>query len=110
MPKKIALTAEQEQLMIKLFSTVPRDIGNARRRPKNSIKPIIHELQRHGVTLCEDSIRRRATALGLIEPVGAKYIPRTITQMWSRPCMLCKSTLQRPKNQYICNTCSGRAS
>ena len=109
MPKKIALTQEQEQLMRTLFQNVQRDIGSARRRPKNSIKPIVRELQRHGVTLCEDSIRRRATALGLIEPVGGKYVPRVIVKMWNRPCMFCKDTTSRPKNQYICNPCAGKS-
>ena len=94
--------------MRRLFANVPRDIGSARRRAKNSIKPIIAELQRSGVNLCEDTIRRRATALGLIEPVGAKYVPRNVNPTWTRPCMFCRSDAPRPRNQYICNSCSGR--
>ena len=37
---------------------------------------------------------------------GSKYAiaPETIT--WNRPCMKCKSTETRPKNQYICDTCT----
>jgi transcription initiation factor IIE alpha subunit len=105
MPKKLALTDEQEDLMINLFKTVPPDIGSARRRPKNSIKPIIAKLREAGVTLCEDSIRRRAARLGLIEPVGAKYVPTIQAKRWKRPCMRCKDTKSRPVNQYMCDKC-----
>lgn len=108
MPKKLSLTPDQEQVMIRLFRTVPEPVTGARRRPKNSIKQIITELRTHGVHMCEDTIRRKAVQLGLMEPVGAKYIPRIPTSHWSRPCMVCKTTTSRPKGQYICDGCKGR--
>lgn len=110
MPKKITLSNEQEQLMRNLFSSVDFSIGGDRRRPKGTIKPIIDRLHQAGVTLCEDSIRRRATAMGLMEPVGAKYIPRdpAKSDKWKRPCMNCGDTKARPRGLYLCEPCRRR--
>jgi len=94
--------------MIQLFARIPSDIGSARRRPKNTIKPILSALREAGVTLCEDSIRRRAVRLGLMEANGAKYVAPLPKRMWTRPCMICKSTSLRPVNQYVCDVCKGR--
>ena len=37
---------------------------------------------------------------------GSKYAIAPETLMWTRPCITCKSTISRPKNQYICDNCT----
>jgi hypothetical protein len=60
---------------------------------------------------CVDTLKRILVRHGIVDFGGAKYCvadrshrPKT----WNRPCMRCKSTASRPRNQYICDTCHGR--
>lgn len=57
--------------------------------------------------VCVDTFKRKLVKLGLKEFDGAKFVPpRDFTaSFWSRPCIRCKSTNLRPKNQYICSKC-----
>lgn len=55
---------------------------------------------------CIDTVKRLLMRLGLQVFSGAKYQTRPTLPMWSRPCMSCGSTSQRPRNQYRCDDCS----
>lgn len=94
--------------MRRLFASVEYSVPANTRRRKGTIKPIIDALQADGLNLCEDTIRRHAVKLGLIEPVGAKYVPRNRIDRWNRPCMRCGSTASRPKGLYFCDPCRER--
>ncbi len=57
--------------------------------------------------MCVDTLKRKLHQQGIIEFEGAKY-QRPIEEFvltWNRPCMRCKCTESRPKNQYICGRC-----
>ena len=56
---------------------------------------------------CIDTAKRILHRNDIIHFDGAKYEKRRDhdLKMWSRPCMGCKSTDPRPKNQYFCDTC-----
>jgi hypothetical protein len=109
MPKRIQISQRHEDLMRRLFASVEYSVPGQARRKKGTIKPIITALQADGLDLCEDTIRRYAVKLGLIEPVGAKYIPRTKIDKWTRPCMRCGNDEPRPKGLYLCDSCRERA-
>ena len=57
--------------------------------------------------VCVDTFKRKLVKLGLKEFDGAKFVPpRDFNALyWRRPCIRCKRTDRRPKNQYICSKC-----
>jgi len=60
-------------------------------------------IQSAGYDLHEDTIRKIAVSLDLIESRGDKYQPSAQRpQVWSRPCMNCGCTKPRPRNLYMC--------
>lgn len=58
--------------------------------------------------VCEDTIRRILHRTGILKFDGAKFHTLTPTNLWERPCISCKSTTPRPRNQYFCNACKER--
>ena len=60
---------------------------------------------------CVDTLKRILVREGLQEFDGAKYqVKRAHDQdMWDRPCIVCKDTTPRPRNQYMCGKCRRRA-
>jgi hypothetical protein len=59
---------------------------------------------------CVDTAKRILHRNDIIHFDGAKYEKRRDhdLKMWNRPCMGCKSTESRPKNQYFCDVCRER--
>ena len=59
---------------------------------------------------CVDTMKRLLHREGLQTFEGAKYVAinENPLKMWDRPCIRCKCTKSRPKNQYICSPCWGR--
>jgi hypothetical protein len=59
---------------------------------------------------CVDTMKRLLHREGLQIFEGAKYVAinENPLKMWERPCLRCKCTKPRPKNQFICNPCWGR--
>lgn len=57
--------------------------------------------------VCTDTLKRILMREGLAEFEGAKYAvaPSKSEQMWTRPCIKCRTTEPRPKWQYICDSC-----
>ena len=58
---------------------------------------------------CTDTLKRILVREDMADFEGAKYAlspsHRTQTKMWKRPCIRCKSEVERPKWQYICDKC-----
>lgn len=54
-----------------------------------------------------DTIKRLLDRYGIKEALSSKHITAGYEQeeMWERPCMKCKTTAPRPRNQYICDRC-----
>lgn len=54
-----------------------------------------------------DTIKRLLDRYGIKEALSSKHITTgvDVEPTWSRPCMRCKSTSPRPKNQYVCDKC-----
>lgn len=53
-----------------------------------------------------DTLKRILVREGLSTSItAAKYVAAEEVQMWTRPCMGCKSTAPRPKNLYFCDDC-----
>jgi hypothetical protein len=58
------------------------------------------------LSCCEDTLKRILVRHGIAEFSGAKYtLPRPAAVYWSRPCIRCRSTSQRPRMQYTCDSC-----
>ncbi|WP_345199156.1 hypothetical protein [Kistimonas scapharcae] len=57
---------------------------------------------------CVDTLKRILARHGIEQFDGAKYQPRLRDKTWRRPCIICKTTVVRPKNQYICTSCRNR--
>jgi len=57
--------------------------------------------------VCVDTFKRKLVKLGLKDFDGAKFVPPRDfnAAYWRRPCMRCKGTDRRPKNQFICSRC-----
>ena len=55
---------------------------------------------------CVDTIKRILMRLNLQYFPGAKYQTRPTLPTWKRPCLMCGSTISRPRNQYKCDDCS----
>ena len=55
--------------------------------------------------VCEDTARRILQREDILHFDGAKFVAAPVIPMWTRPCIKCKTTLERPKNQYVCDTC-----
>lgn len=55
----------------------------------------------------EDTLKRALHKHEIVEFEGAKYQTsrRHDVQKWTRPCLRCKDTEPRPKNQYVCDKC-----
>ena len=58
------------------------------------------------VGVCTDTLKRILVRHGLADFDGAKYIAPTPPKTWQRPCLKCGRADPRPKNQYICDTCT----
>lgn len=58
--------------------------------------------------VCEDTIRRILHRTGILKFEGAKFHHLSPESLWERPCMSCKDTAPRPRNQYFCNKCKER--
>lgn len=58
--------------------------------------------------VCEDTVRRILHKNMILEFDGAKFHNLPPIIQWCRPCMYCKCTKERPKNQYICDCCKSR--
>lgn len=60
---------------------------------------------------CEDTVKRVLVREGLAEFTGAKYgmslrREQKMTEvLWNRPCLVCKSTKPRIRNQWVCDHC-----
>ena len=56
---------------------------------------------------CVDTLKRILVREGLQEFDGAKYQVRRDFEekVWTRPCMSCGSTDERPRNWFFCKTC-----
>ena len=56
---------------------------------------------------CIDTAKRILHRNDIMHFDGAKYEKKRDhdLKMWNRPCMHCKSTDTRPKNQYYCDAC-----
>ena len=53
-----------------------------------------------------DTIKRLLDRYGIQEALSPKHITTSADDhLWSRPCMRCKTTNPRPRNQYICDRC-----
>ena len=59
------------------------------------------------VGCCVDTLKRILVREGLQEFDGAKYQVRRdfSANTWTRPCMSCRSTEERPKNWFFCKSC-----
>ena len=59
------------------------------------------------IGVCVDTLKRILVREGLREFEGAKYVVarKETVAMWSRPCMDCGCTEERPKNWYYCKKC-----
>ncbi len=77
----------------------------------NWLRQNIHELTIKDVAnkfdCCIDTAKRILHRNDIMHFDGAKYEKRREhdLKMWSRPCMGCKSTKERPKNLYYCDSC-----
>lgn len=53
-----------------------------------------------------DTIKRLLDRHGIHIALSSKHITTDQPEpMWSRPCMICKCTKERPKFQYVCTPC-----
>ena len=53
-----------------------------------------------------DTIKRLLDRYGIHTALSSKHITTDDQEpTWTRPCMKCKCTTPRPKNQYICTPC-----
>lgn len=57
---------------------------------------------------CVDTLKRIMMKMDLAYFPGAKYHYRSKPKSWSRPCMICGCTEERPKFQYRCTSCHER--
>jgi len=71
-----------------------------------------HEISSYGqiakrLGCCVDTAKRVLARHGMQEFDSAKYVtcPSKDIEMWSRPCMGCKTKQPRPKGLYFCETC-----
>lgn len=79
----------------------------------------LHEEHRHHsyptmakrLGCCVDTLKRILVREGLQDFDGAKYqVKRAHSQdTWTRPCINCKSTEERPRLQYMCGRCRRKA-
>lgn len=59
-----------------------------------------------------DTLKRLLVRHSIARFPGAKFVPSRSSQetFWSRPCMRCRCTEPRPRNQYLCERCSSDVS
>ena len=62
------------------------------------------QAQRIGV--CVDTLKRILVREGIRSFEGAKFVAPIKVSMWSRPCLVCKKKVKRPKWQFICDRCA----
>lgn len=57
---------------------------------------------------CPDTLRRVLVREGVASYPGAKYTVsrKRLARHWNRPCMRCKCTKTRERNQYLCVKCT----
>jgi hypothetical protein len=62
------------------------------------------------IGVCVDTLKRILVREGLREFEGAKYVVarKEMVHTWTRPCMECGSTEERPKNFYYCRPCRAK--
>lgn len=77
------------------------DIIVARFTSHRGITAIAREVGLH-----PDTVRRILARQGVCTFEGAKYEPTIRTKTWHRPCLVCRSTAERPKWQFLCSRCS----
>ena len=55
-----------------------------------------------------DTLKRLLVRHSIARFPGAKFVPSRASQevFWSRPCMRCRDTTPRPRNQYLCERCT----
>ena len=57
-------------------------------------------------SVCVDTIKRLLVKLELQYFPGAKYQHKPSPLTWRRPCIKCGTSKPRPRNQYICDSCT----
>jgi len=77
---------------------------------KENHRALSHKELADEVGCCVDTLKRILHREGLQFFKGAKYVAinENPLKMWDRPCIRCKCTKPRPKNQYICSRCWDR--
>ncbi len=90
----MAIIKPSEQQLAWLDEAVAKDIPYA-------------EMARH-IGCCTDTLKRILHRHSIVKFQGAKYQSRNELQgpQWTRPCMRCKSTEERPKWQFFCSVCT----
>jgi hypothetical protein len=89
-------------------SIIPLDQLDWVRQAYSDGKPL-NSMARH-LGVCIDTLKRFMMRHDIAYFPGAKYVLSaahldSTYPKWSRPCLHCRSTEPRPKNQYICDTC-----
>lgn len=90
--------------MSRTFSTTPEQLAYLRANfGKQTLKSMAANL---GCNV--DTLKRILVRQGIANFPGAKFVPSRASQetFWTRPCMRCRDTTERPRNQYICDRCT----
>lgn len=90
MPKKTMVTAEQLSWL--------RDAQD---------ETLAIQAERLGV--CVDTLKRILVREGIRDFDGAKFVAPLKVMSWTRPCLICRKHVKRPKWQFICDKCAARA-
>lgn len=65
---------------------------------------LVAQAERIGV--CVDTLKRILVREGIRHFEGAKFVAPLKVNHWTRPCLLCRKAVKRPKWQFICDKCA----
>jgi len=105
MAKANSMTAEQVRWLRSNHPIVMEDIGKIHTQRRQTYKTLANH-----VGVCVDTVKRILVAKGIANLHSEKHVASRRSQVvkWSRPCMICKSNLPRPKNKFICTPCKNK--
>lgn len=65
---------------------------------------LVAQAERIGV--CVDTLKRILVREGIRQFEGAKFVAPLKVNNWTRPCLICRKSVKRPKWQFICDKCA----